>query len=248
MSLKGGVIIIGSLLWDLSIERKRWREEDLCCEKGFQCYLPIRYGRCSSSREYTYTMVFSNICYSRRYGLGTGWILPIKTEINSFNDLKAEAQKVGRAEGLSDGISSSWGSVALFLNPNKEIDNVIKVEWIKLMARKLSNHPLFTKKLKSEKSLIDRNGFLTIKWPEELSPRNRIEKFDFLIATAIKPTLVNGRYPSAYQITNAMKKAEYFEYFQKNIEHEIRTFQDEGILRRINLKKVKEQSIVNGEI
>lgn len=236
MSLKGGVIIIGSLLWDTNIKRQNWRRNDLCYENGFQVYLPIRYGRCSSSRKYTYTIVFSNICYSRKYGLGTGWILPIRTEINSFNDLKAEAQKMGKAEYISDGLSSNWGSVALLINPNKEIDNVIRIEWKKLMASRLFNHPLFTKKLKSEKSSIDRSGFLTIRWPEEVSPENRIEELDFLIATAIKPTLVNGRYPAVYQITDAMKRAKYNDYFLKNRKYKITTFQDDRILRRINQK------------
>lgn len=248
MSLKGGVIIIGSLLWDTKTKRQNWRGNDLCYENRFQVYLPIRYGRCSRGRDHTYTMVFSTICYSRGYGLGTGWILPIKTEINSFNDLKKEAQKMGRAEYLSDGLSSNWGAVALLLNPNKEINNVFKVEWKKLMAKRLSNHPIFTKKLKSEESSIGRNGFLTIRWPGEVIPKNRIEELDFLIATAIKPTLVNGRYPTTYQIADAMSRKKYYVYFLKNRQHKITTFQDERILRRINQKKLKEKSIINGEI
>ena len=91
MSLKGGAIIIGSLLWDSERNRQKWRENDLCYKSRFQVYLPIRYGRCSTTRKHTYTMVFSNKCYSRRYGIGTGWILPIRAEINSFNDLKFSA-------------------------------------------------------------------------------------------------------------------------------------------------------------
>ena len=86
MPLRGGVIIIGSLLWDNS-NRQKWRENNLCIEKQFKVYIPIRYGRCSCARKKTYTMVFSNICYLKRYGLEIGWILPIKAEINSFNEL-----------------------------------------------------------------------------------------------------------------------------------------------------------------
>lgn len=233
MSLRGGAIIIGSLLWDNKIKRKKWRENDLYYEKRFHVYLPIRYGRCSVKRKNTYTMVFSNKCYSKGYGLGTGWILPIRAEINSFNDLNSEAKKMGKAECISDGLSNYWGSVALLLNPNKEIDNSIRTKWEKLMANKIFNHPLLTEKLKSEKSSIDYNGFLTIRWPEEVSPKNRIEDLDFLIATVTKPTLVKGRYPTAYQIADAMKKAKYNEYFLKNRKHKITTFQDDRILRII---------------
>src|SRR4030042_1351843 len=98
MTLNGGVIIIGSLLWDE--KRKSWRNERLSENEKISVYLPIRYGRQSESRHNTYTMVFSNACYSKQYGLGTGWIIPIKTKIHTFIDLETEARKMGIAEGL----------------------------------------------------------------------------------------------------------------------------------------------------
>lgn len=232
--MKGGAIIVGSLLWDTTPERKRWREDDLCFEESFQVYLPIRYGRRYATRKNTYTMVFSNMCSSGRYGLGSGWILPIRTEINSFEDLKEEAQNMGKVEGIGSGLSKNWGSVALLLNPNKEIDDVIRIEWKKLMTRGLIDHPLFTEKLKSEKAPIDSNEFLTIKWPKELSRKNKIDKLDFLIATAIVPTLVKGRYPTPHQIVDAMQNARCYKYYKRNREHEITNFQDERISKLIN--------------
>lgn len=231
MTLRGGAIIIGSLLWDTKTDRQKWRENDL--GDGFRVYLPIRYGRCSEKRKNTYTMVFSNKCYSRRYGLGIGWILPIRAEINLFNDLKVEAEKMGKVEGFNDGLFNNWGSVALLFNPNKKIDNSIRTEWAKLMFSKISNHSLLIEKLKSEKSPIDSNGFLAIGWPEEVTPKRKIEKLDFLIATVTLPMLSKGRYPTAYRIANAMKQAKYYDYFLENRKHEITTFQDERILRRI---------------
>ncbi|MGA2681849.1 MAG: hypothetical protein ABSF44_08630 [Candidatus Bathyarchaeia archaeon] len=91
--MKGGVLVIGSLLWDDSENRVRWREKNLDIESKFQVYLPIRYGRLSSTRNNTYTMVFSNKCYSKNYGLGKGWIIPIAAEIDSFDDLKKKLAK-----------------------------------------------------------------------------------------------------------------------------------------------------------
>ncbi len=234
MSLEGGAIVIGSLQWDSSTERINWREENFRCEDKFQVHLPIRYGRCSSTRRNTYTMVFSNICYKKSYGLGTGWILPIKAEINSFGDLKAEAQKMGEAEGMGDRLFRSWGSVALLMNPQKKIDNSIIMKWGENMADGLSNHSLFTEKLKSENACINYNGFLKIRWPKEVSLKNRIEKLDFLIATATVPTLIKGRYPNAYQIADAMKNAKYYNYFQNNWENGITTFQDKRISLRMS--------------
>jgi len=243
MNLRGGVIIIGSLLWDddEKTRRKKWRENYLCYKNRFKVYVPIRYGRCSRTRKNTYTMVFSNKCYlRRRYGLGTGWVLPIKVEINSFDKLKKEAKKMGETEGFkNDGFSSNWGSVALLLNPNKKINNSIITKWGNLMSNKISNYLLSTKKLKSEKLPVDSKGFLTIRWPKEVIPKNKIGKFDFLIATVTAPKLINGKYPTAYQIADTMKEAKYYDYFCKNRKHGITTFQDEKILRRIQKNKLK---------
>ena len=236
MSLRGGVIIIGSLLWDNS-NRQKWRDNNLCSENQFKVYIPIRYGRYSCKRK-IYTMVFSNNCYLKRYGLGIGWVLPIKTKINLFSELKGEAKKMGEAEGFNNnGFSSDWGSVALLLNPNKIIDDSIKEEWGKFMSDKIPRPPL----LVSEKFPIDFNGFLTIRWPEEVMQKNKIEKYDFLIATVTNPTLIKNRYPTVYKIANAMEKVDNYLYFEKNREHEITTFQDERISNIISETKRKRE-------
>lgn len=236
MPLIGGVLIIGSLLWDNKKNRKKWRENDLCLENQFKVYIPIRYGRYSCKRK-IYTMVFSNNCYLKRYGLGTGWVLPIKTKINLFIELKGEAKKMGEAEGFNNGFSSDWGSVALLLNPNKIIDVSIKEEWGKFMSNKIPRPPLSV----SEKFPIDFNGFLTIRWPEEVIQENNIEKYDFLIATVTNPRLINNRYPTVYKIANAMEKVNDYLYFEKNREHKITTFQDEKILNVIFETKRKRE-------
>jgi len=237
MPLRGGVIIIGSLLWD-NRNRQKWRENDLCLENRFKVYVPIRYGRYSCTRK-IYTMVFSNNCYLKGYGLGTGWILPMKAEVDSFNELKKEAKKMGKAEGFNNGFSSDWGSVALLLNPNKIIDDSIKEEWGKFMSDKIPGYFLSDKKIKSEKFPIDFNGFLTIRWPEEVIQKNNIGKYDFLIATVTNPTLIDNKYPTVRKIANAMKKVNAYSYFVKNREHEITTFQDERILNIISETKWK---------
>ena len=196
MTLRGGAIIIGSLLWD-NKKRKKWRENYLSCKDKFRVYLPIRYGRRSENRRNTYTMVFSNKCNSKRYGLGTGWILPIKAEINSFNDLRREAQKMGSAEGFNNGLFTKWGSVALLLNRNKKMNVDIKNKWGKLLSGNQYFCELMKAHLKSEKCAIDSNGFLTMRWPKEITEDGKMEDMTFLIATVTKPTLINGKYPSS---------------------------------------------------
>lgn len=233
MKLKGGVIIIGSLLWDSKRERKDWRENNLKLSDKIRVFLPIRYGRLSDSRRNTYTMVLSNNCY--RCGLGTGWVLRFRTEVNSFDDLKREAEEMGKAEGIGNGLFCDWGVVSLILNPNKEFDNSIQEEWTKLMKDKLKNHQLLEAKLKSEKASVDSNGFLKIRWPKKVTNQKNLD-LDFLLATVTLPTITKNRYPSIFEISNAMIKANYCEYFIKNIKNKITTFQDKRILDRLKKK------------
>jgi hypothetical protein len=230
MKLKGGAIIIGSLLWDSKQERKDWRENNLKADNKVRVFLPIRYGRLSNSRRKTYTMVFSNNCY--RCGLGTGWVVQFRTETDSFDDLKREAKEMGKAEGISNGLFCDWDVVSLILNPNKVIDNSIREEWTNLMKDKLKNHQLLKATTKSEKASIDSNGFLKIRWPKKVTNCKNID-LDFLLATPTLPTITKNRYPSIFQISNAMTKAKYCEYFIENIKNKITTFQDKKILDRL---------------
>jgi len=56
------------------------------------------------------------------------------------------------------------------------------------MSDKIPKYFLSDKKIKSEIFPIDFNGFLKIRWPKEVIQKNKIKKFDFLIATVTNPT------------------------------------------------------------
>lgn len=237
--MKGCIVIIGSLLWDTKQDRLRWRKEDLTLKNKFQVYLPIRYGRSSSSRKNTHTMVFSTKCYSKNYGLGKGWVVPIVDEINSFADLKKQGRNLGIVEGFSDKISSDWGSVAIKFNPQKKTFGDLKKKWSKFMSNRLVGHKLLETKLKSERCAIDSNGLLNIRWPQPVGLDNDfVDDFDFLMATVIKPTLNNGRYPLVSKIADSMNKTGYLKYFLNNRINGIVTFQDQRILSKLNCHKV----------
>lgn len=238
--LKGGVIIIGSLLWDTDESRNIWRESSLNLKQAYRVYLPIRYGRKSRSRNHTYTMVFSTKCYLKSYGLGIGWIVPIGSEIDSFEDLKEEARRMGETEGFQNGFSISWGSVALKFNPRKTIDSKIIEKWSNFMSVRLVNHQLFSNKLKTEKSVIDSNGFLKIRWPQKIEPKTNQDALDFLISTVTLPSMNKGRYPTIYQIANSMINYEYYTYFLNNKKIGIETFQDQKILKKIKAHLCKD--------
>ncbi len=50
--------------------------------------------------------------------LGKGWIIPLATEIGSFDDLKKEVIEMGNAEGFEDGISSPVVGSSVIRNRN----------------------------------------------------------------------------------------------------------------------------------
>ena len=162
MSYLAGVIVIGSLIWD-NDDRKEWRDSRLLIDESFMVNLPIRYGRCSSSRDNTYTMVFSKICYSKKYGLGTGTVVPCKSKIKNFSDLKIETKKMGEAEGFNNDFSASWGGITTILfNPLKKINDSLGKNWKELMSRESVRYIEKYQKLKSEDYPVDKFGFLNI--------------------------------------------------------------------------------------
>jgi len=185
-------------------------------------------------------MVLSTKCYLKSYGLGIGWIVPTSSEIDSFEDLREEARRMGKTEGFQNGFYSTWGSVALKLNPRKTIESNIIEKWSNFMSVKLANHQLFSKKLKTEKSVIDSNGLLKIKWPQKIKPNKNQDDLDFLISTVTVPSMNKGRYPAIFQIANSMINYEYYTYFLNNRKNGIETFQDQKILKKIKAHLCKD--------
>lgn len=140
--LRGGVILIGSLLWEneqnrlgeleFAKARREWREENLDLSKITHVNLPIAYGRCSESRLFTYTMVFSTDHKSKD---GKGVIVPFKDSID-FSDEKnfpAQVEKLAVVEGIcKEGkkiYSKDWGTIALWINRLSSHTEVINKLW-----------------------------------------------------------------------------------------------------------------------
>ena len=255
MSFKFGVIVIGSLLWDENPERILWRKElDILNKKHIG--LPIRYGRISSSRENTYTMVFSNEINDSKT-LGKGYVIPYKNKIETEKDFKLQILKLAKAENIHiKRMSCSWGTVSILINPNIDTvrTNQIKDYWTKLVE--------FTKETKStaqkeptilqfgsknENKCITNNWELTINLNKQFN--KELEEFDFLIATSnsIKHKDNLEKYPTAKEIAKAIFDNNHYEYFLKNRKDFIQTFQDKRIMKilkkkyKVNLKKERKK-------
>ena len=231
-----GVLIIGSLYWDDKEHRKEWRRDRLDPDNKKHVRAPIRYGRLSRSRGCTYAMVFSKQLDTP----GTlhrcrAIVVPCKALVNSVDDVVTEAQHLWQAEQAERGkerrISAKWGCVALLEHPKRPMPDNMRAGWTKYVQRKQRYGALNS--ARGEPSVVDEEGFLTISWPRTEDDSDLA--VDVLLATATDPTLIRGDYPSAQEIAAAWNAHEgedykcYVQYFNKNREHRIRTFQDDDI-------------------
>ena len=229
--MKIGVLIIGSLYWDKSEHRQKWRGERLDLDAQQYVKAPIRYGRRSGSRGCSYTMVFSAGLGAEQFGHAI--VIPCKSQ-----DLVKEAECLWLAERPSGNkpngrISADWGCVGLLENPAHPIPDELHDVWTKRVLGESCYGQLMNSGC-DEEVVVDKSGFLKIPWPKsEDSPDLGI---DVLLATATNPTIVGGRYPSAQQIANAWNTPVgkgYVDYFCKNRAHGIKTFQDTEIEDRL---------------
>jgi hypothetical protein len=223
--LSVGVLIIGSLLWDE--KRQAWRTARLDMTTVQTVTAPIRYGRLSSSRGNTYTMVFSRLCetgHAKAIGCSRG--------VSRAAELIAEAEALWRAE-QSDAapgrIAAGWGCVALLCNPERKVPKSLLEAWADRVAREPNYGQ--ESQTQAEGRLIGDDGLLQIDWPRLVEGGAPVE-LDLLLVTANDPRINASflKYPDVGMITNAWNAANNnAEYFWRNAENGIRTFQDDEI-------------------
>src|SRR5687768_12820053 len=102
LNVNGGVLIIGSLLWQPNLGnsenviRKEWRDNHLKMRSKILVNVPIRYGRLSSNG--IYTMTYSNTCKKKP---GNAYAIAFRNNpVKTYNDLLSEAIELSRAEGM----------------------------------------------------------------------------------------------------------------------------------------------------
>jgi hypothetical protein len=236
MKLTGGIIIVGSLIWEDHLDfekngenfiRRDWRSQNLIAEPVYTP-VPIRYGRKSSTRKDTYSMIFDN---ASEFALGQGIILEFQEVINSFEDIERQSIALAIAEGIykpaNKRITCNWGSVGILINPKLNSDNFGKFEFISKKWSEIYQGYSDTFKASEYQCKedapppIDQNGFLKIKWQDEMN------KFDILLATPVIPDPKKSLTPK--QIADKMIEKHYDTYFKNNIAHKITTSQDEKI-------------------
>jgi len=228
--LETGILIIGSLLWDKDKIRQQWRDERLDCSQSELVSAPIRYGRLSGERRgYTYTMVFS-----RSAPMGHARVVRCSHAITSAGDLMTEALHLWEAEELAKNTgriaNKRWGCVALLRNPGREIP----ADLLKAWAERVEHEQGYgnVRQTTDEGALISPDGVLQIDWPRCIAGGAPVD-LDLLLVTANDPTLTGTpqSYPGVETIVNAWNVAApvHAEYFWKNTDNGITTFQDQEI-------------------
>lgn len=235
--LKGGVLAIGSLLWDDSELRIRWRNEHLNIDEIKDVKITIRYGRISEKRNSIYTMTFSTEC-SLDEKIGNGKFIPFKNNPLDFSQLNIQCIELIKAEKKKEWefnrYNWKWGTVAIMFNPKILVENNPKYNsgksFLKEWKNKIGNG--FNQnhyKVGNENPILDVNALLNFQWPNEL------DDYDFFIATSNKPEL--EKYPTSKEIAEKIIKNKN-DYFSNNVKYNINTFQDKLIEENLKMKPI----------
>lgn len=214
MRLDIGVLIIGSLYWDMDGGRGGWREQRLQRDREWLVKAPIRYGRLSRDRG-IYTMVFSRLSEDQ---FGQAKVVGCRNAVSSLSDLVREAEYLWAAERKcppDTHISSNWGCVALMSHPQREIPQDLLDGWSRHVA---------TKYQADDGRLVNCQGMLQIVWTRLVDGSGSVP-LDLLLATSNSPTLP---YPSVEAIADRLSSGSN-EYFRQNRNSGIQTFQDSAI-------------------
>ena len=231
-----GILIVGSLHWDGSPTRCQWRRDRL--EGGGQqmVRVPIRYGRRSTSRGNTFTMVFARSCASAEK-LGTGLVVPARAKCRAPEQLVEEAEWLWAAERKSlsrAGIAQNWGRVCLLHPPGRPLPEQFQHAWSEAV-RAAGIHFRQIPAAIGEQQLIDlASGVAQLGWPTDAESTEALGGFDLLLLTATEPTLTKSTdYPSAQEVAEAWRADPngHVSYFYNNRQNGITTFEDDEIQR-----------------
>ncbi len=260
--IKGGVIIIGSLIWetgrnclknqssiDLGKLRTEWRNKYLKINKNKnkKIKLPIRYGKIADTRKNTYTMVWSR----ERLGSSSfGLVIAFKDKIdfNTKGVLRDQVIEMAKAEGIykltgnySHRLATDWAVMSIWIN-NKNHRQAILAEWKSIVN---TNSFAFNLVRNNPHRVRDYDDY---KWNNNVLLNQNFElididietDLDFLLLAYTKADYKNQNnqedYPNAKVIADSFKENGYISYFSRNHDNKIITADDKEISRELKKK------------
>lgn len=220
--MRGGILIIGSLLWHP--DRDAWRKSRLMLDHAVRVKVPIRYGRHSVGWGNCFTMTFDNHGPS-----GPGVLVPCKHDILDLAALLFEAEELWKAEDRyaeSGSIAARrhWGCVGLLFR-----NQAASAPWLQGWA------DLFHRKVAFPVPPVDKDGLLSIPWPTAAIDDSAAD-VEVLLASA---TRADEPRPRAENIADAWieQNQGHERYFFNNVQHGVRTPDDGAIWMRIEEKQ-----------
>jgi hypothetical protein len=238
--LRAGILIIGSLLWDLKkLDRARWQYERLDMAAKQRVNAQIRYGRCSSGgeRQGQYTMTLS-----RTADPGIAYAVPCKKVVSTLADLESEVHALAIAEGLVDYYGAprwkTFGAVGVAFREASDVFPSLVEQWGQSFGFRCNLQTTLWETFNQleEAPPLSRDGLLTIGWPTGADSSEPLA-FDLLLATATEPSPIGRRYASASEIAESLvNRAGDAEYFRGNVLNGIRTQDDQAIWSALEAK------------
>ncbi len=231
--MKAGVLIAGSLAWDLLQLRVEWRASRLRMNDGLPVSAPIRYGRRSGKRNDTFTMVFSQTCIDGGHPTGTGLAVPFVDVFHSLNDLLDEASRLWQVEAERSApdhrINAPWGSVGLLVNPSFDLPEDFRDAWATRVGS-MSRYGELDLATGEGRFLDPESGLVECPWPTVRESGEPLD-FDAVLLTATAPTITCGEFPDPQTVADAWNlHPEEASYFDRNREVGITTAFDNEIL------------------
>lgn len=212
--MRAGILIVGSLLWDTCQEREQWRAGRLLLDRRASVGAPICYGRRARTRGDTYTMIFD----PARPG-GRAVLLECRHEVNSVDDVVAEAKALWSAERKTDqidGIGAEWGCVGVLFNGAGTAE--LRKQWTGWFGES-GTLPV---------GVVTGDGIVCLQWPTAAARRLGL---DLILTTATRRKGEQG----AGLVADAWigQNGGYEEYFFNNVANKVRTPDDLAIWRRM---------------
>lgn len=217
--------MIGSLLWDQAEHRTDWRKS-LRLEDKIPVAAPIRYGRVSTTRSNTFTMVFSNDLVEN----GKAWFVPYRLSVENFAELRDQALAMAVAEGIAtvdapNRLVADLGAIALKYSttrPRPDMQSLAEQWRTEFGGLQPFDFTGFC--VDGECPVLTPEGILDV--PIEIPVG-----YDYALAAA---TVANvDRYPSPDEIVAAIDASDppYEEYIRENIRHGIEVADHEPLMK-----------------